>query len=98
VKGSSNIFVEYAPVWGILALVVFIFLYVTLPSIEMNKHLNLVRAKRLEEIELLRQAERRLKHLKEALSEDPITIESYLRKSFGSAKREGEVPIDGQSR
>jgi hypothetical protein len=90
--------VEYAPVWGILALVVFVFLFATLPSIEMNKHLNLVRAKRLEEIEQLRAAERRLKHLKQALSADPITIESYLRKNFGSAKREGEVPVNGPSR
>lgn len=93
-KESTSLFSKYAALWGILLGMIFIFLYATLPSLEMNHYLNNVRAKRLEEIEKLQRVGKRLQHLKWALEKDPITIEGTLRQRFNGALREGEVEVD----
>jgi len=85
---------KYAPLWGILSLTVFLFAYVTLPSLEMNRYLNDVRGKRIQEIESLREAGHRMQHMAEALQQDPITIERLLRQRFSGTLRKGEVEID----
>ena len=85
---------EFAPVLGVLLLMVFIFVYSTLPSIRMNRHLNRVRQKRIEEIEVIRKGESHLLRLQDALKCDRLTVENELRRRFGSAKREGEVEVD----
>ena len=92
-REGTTLFRKYAPVWGLLFVMVFLFVYVTMPSVQMNHYLNRVRAKRIEEINGLREVEQRLIHLKEALDEDPITIENRLRLSFTNARRAGEEEI-----
>jgi hypothetical protein len=91
------LFRKYASVWVLLFIMVFLFTYVTMPSVQMNHHLNRVRAKRIEEIEVLREKEKTLIHLNRALDEDPITIENRLRQSFSNARRMGEEEIDAPS-
>lgn len=93
-KSTDSHLKNYAPLLGILLFMVFVFLYSTLPSIEMNHHLNRVKAKRLDEIEMLKDGEKRLHHLKDALENDPITVEKHLRSRFGSTKGLGEMTID----
>ena len=96
-KNGTALFRKYATVWGLLFIMVFLFTYVTMPSVKRNHYFNRVREKRIEEIEGLREKERRLIHLKEALDADPITIENRLRQSFTNARREGEEEIDAPS-
>jgi hypothetical protein len=93
-KTRQRIFWEYAPVMALVLVMSFLFLHSTLPSIRMNRFLNRVQAKRLEEIERIREEESRCLNLREALENDPITIENQLRRQFGSAKEEGEKEID----
>lgn len=96
-KNRTALFRKYAPVWVLLFTMVFLFTYVTMPSVKMNHYLNRVRAKRIEVIEDYREAERQLIHWKEALDSDPITIENRLRQSFTNARRPGEEEIDAPS-
>jgi hypothetical protein len=97
-KNRENLLRNYAPVLCLLLLMVFVFIYNTLPSLKMNRYLNRVRAKRIEEIKAIKAAEERFIHLKEALIRDPITIENHLKRRFGGAKRAGEVEIDLSTR
>ena len=53
-KNRDSFFLEYAPVLGLMLLMVFIFVYSTLPSIQMNRYLNRVRQRRLVEIETIK--------------------------------------------
>lgn len=93
-KQSRSFFLDYAPAWGLVTLIVLLFVCVTLPSIRMNKYLNRVRAQRFSEMDQIRSAENRLMLLKQALEKDPITIENQLRKNFSGARRKGELGID----
>jgi hypothetical protein len=89
-KNRQSVFMKYAPVLGLVLIMFFLFFHSTLPSIRMNRFLNKVEAKRLQEIEDIQQSENRYLNLREALDSDPITIENHLRRHFGSAKEEGE--------
>lgn len=72
----------------------FIFYRSFLPSLAENHRLERVRARRMEEIRKIEHHEQRTRRFIEALRHDPITIENALRRSFPSAKREGEVDPD----
>ena len=89
---------KYAAVFGLLFIMVFIFVYATLPSLRNNRILNQVREKRLESIQELKARESQYLHLQEALESDPITIENQLRRSFKGAKRTGELELDPATR
>jgi hypothetical protein len=90
----ERLFKKYAAVFGLLIIMVFIFVYATLPSLNNNRMLNQVRERRLECILELKAREDRYLHLQEALESDPITIENQLRRSFKGAKRTGELELD----
>jgi len=98
VANGKSLISKYAPVWGLLIALVLLFVYVTMPSVKMNRYLNRVRAKRIEEIDGLRRVEQRLNNLKHALEDDPITIENRLRRSFAQARRMGEEEIEAPTR
>jgi hypothetical protein len=89
---------SYLPALAVLSMMVFIFVYSTLPSLEMNRYLNRVKNERIEDIRALQRAEDRIDKLNKALDSDPTTVENYLRRRFGQAKRSGEVEIDQRSR
>lgn len=72
---------------------VFVYVYSTLPSVKMNRYLGRVKQAKINNIEDLQEAEDVILQLNEALDNDPITVETYLRRRFGHAKREGEVEI-----
>jgi len=84
----------YAPVLVLVFLMVFIFFFSTLPSLKRNQHLNRVRTQRIEEIQKLQEEQRRLDRLKDALENDPLTIENQLRDRFEGAGSGDEVEID----
>ena len=97
-KNRDSFLLEYAPVLGLVLLMVFIFVYSTLPSIRMNSYLNRVRQRRIVEIDTIKEGEARLLRLQKALESDPLTVENELRRLFGGATREGEVEIDRLAR
>jgi hypothetical protein len=94
VMSREGLLRKYAPVLGLLSILVFLFVYDTLPTLKTNQNLNRIRQERLQEIEAIQKAEKKFLRLQEALNNDPITIENRLRRSFKGAKREGELEID----
>jgi len=94
---DSNYKTYFAPL-AVLCVMVFIFVYSTLPSLRMNNYLNRVKNKRVEDISILQKAENRINRLNQALDNDPTTIEKHLRLRFSHARGAGEVEIDTEVR
>ena len=95
-KERAGIIGKYAPLWGVVFIMLLLFFSSTLPAIRNARHLKPERDRKVKEIRELDSEIRRVRNQLDALDGDPITVENELRNQVGGVRREGEISVDGE--
>jgi hypothetical protein len=93
-KERTGIIGKYAPLWGVVIIMLLLFFSSTLPAIRSARDLKPERDRRVKENRELDAEIRRMKNKLEALDVDPITVENELRNQVGGVRKEGEITVD----
>ncbi len=93
-KERVGIIGKYAPLWGVVIIMLLLFFSSTLPAIRGVRDLKPERDRRVKDNRELDAEIRRTRNQLKALDSDPITVENELRNQVGGIEKEGEITVD----